>query len=118
MAPFAAVLCLGLGLAVPLVQHHAANEALIARVAQQVQEVERQIPQGAEVNSDPLPVLAALDRLRRLPGAPEGEVTKAPDPSAGLYVDNLLQNGARLAYRDGLNRLLLPRLLLRLEEVM
>ncbi|MGN0932592.1 type VI secretion system membrane subunit TssM [Falsigemmobacter intermedius] len=118
VAPFAAALCLGLGLAVPLVQHHAANEALIARVAQQVKEVERLIPQGAEVNSDPLPVLAVLDRLRRLPGAPEGEVTKAPDPSAGLYVDDLLQNGARLAYRDGLNRLLLPRLLLRLEEVM
>ncbi|RRH73549.1 type VI secretion system membrane subunit TssM [Falsigemmobacter faecalis] len=115
----AAALALSAGLGWPLIKSYLGNQALVERIAQQAREAEALIPQGPVTDSDLAGVIPVLDRLSRLPGNPEAEVLGAsPALGLGLYQGDLLQNDARLAYRNALNRLLLPRLLLRLEEVM
>jgi|GEM_PF-3563060 len=103
----------------PLADSYMNNRALIARIAQQVRAAQALIPPDAVRDSNLAVVMPALDQLSRLPGNPEGEVLQVPAGlMTGLYQGDLLQNDARSAYRNALNRLLLLRLVLRLEEVM
>ncbi|WP_102107678.1 type VI secretion system membrane subunit TssM [Oceaniglobus roseus] len=95
------------------------NEALAADVSQKVAEyraLAEQIP-GSPIKDTDLPLIVpALNILRELPDQ--------ADPGAGttlgwgLYTGDVLGNEAVLSYRAALNQMLLPRLMLRLEEQM
>jgi type VI secretion system protein ImpL len=62
------------------------------------------------------PVLPALATLRGLPGGYEQREASAPfGLTFGLWQGNRLGAGAQVGYRHGLNMLLLPRLLARVE---
>src|SRR5262249_26073412 len=66
---------------------------------------------------DPTRVLGALDQLRRLPNGYEASETAVPTAlTFGLYQGARLHSEAVDAYRRGLNLLLLPRLLSRLQK--
>jgi type VI secretion system protein ImpL len=68
-------------------------------------------------DEDPSRVLAALDKLRSLPQGYDVDPAAVPlSMKFGLYQGEPLHSEAVAAYRRGLNRLLLPRLLARLQK--
>ena len=68
-------------------------------------------------DEDPSLVLGALDKLRHLPQGYDVEPTAVPlSMKFGLYQGGPLHSEAVAAYQRGLNRLLLPRLVARLQK--
>jgi type VI secretion system protein ImpL len=68
-------------------------------------------------DDDPSRVIAALDKLRRLPGGYEAKGPPLALPARiGLYSGAGLHSEEVAAYRRGLNLLLLPRMLSRLQK--
>lgn len=76
-----------------------------------------QLPPSPVGDTDLVPVAAALNNLRDMPGNP---VLSDPDPERamtyGLYQGEVIGTQAAQTYRGALNRRLLPRLLVRLEQ--
>lgn len=98
------------------------NRLLVAEAAEQVNEYRvaaAQIPASPISDTDLPAIVPALNILRDLHGNPASG--PHPVPAAltwGLYQGSVIGNEAALAYRAALNQHMLPRLLLRLEEVM
>lgn len=68
-------------------------------------------------DEDPSRVLPALDKLRHLPQGYDSDLAAVPrSMTFGLYQGEPLHSEAVAAYRRGLDRLLLPRLLARLQK--
>jgi type VI secretion system protein ImpL len=68
-------------------------------------------------DADPSRVLPALDKLRHLPQGHDADLAVVPlSMKFGLYQGEPLHSEAVAAYVRGLNRLLLPRLLARLQK--
>ncbi len=85
----------------------------------QYQEAAKQIPASPIGDTDLPAVVPALNILRDLPSNPTfGRKDVPPGLGWGLYQGKELGNQERLTYRAALNQHLLPRLLLRLEELM
>ncbi|MGD9862260.1 MAG: type VI secretion system membrane subunit TssM [Pseudodonghicola sp.] len=102
------------------VRSYLGNATLIAGAAEQAdayQAAASTLPPSPVGDTDLPPVVAALNLLRDLPGNP---VLDAPAPPRalryGLYQGEVIGTQAAQTYRAALNRRLLPRLLLRLEE--
>lgn len=98
------------------------NRALVAEAAAKLDRY-RQLVGGIKVNpvsdSDIASVVPALNVLRELPGNPAAGAAAPPiSLTWGLYQGDAIGTEAAQAYRAALNQLLLPRLLLRLEEQM
>ncbi len=97
------------------------NRALIAEAGQHIQTYESQVA-GLDLNpvdsTDLLQVLAPLNTLRNMPAGHARRDEGVPLLlTFGLYQGDRLGAQAVRAYREALNDLMLPRLLLRLEEV-
>ena len=96
------------------------NKSMIADASAQVDQYQASassLPPSPVGDSDLVPVVAALNLLRDLPGNP---VLSTPDPSLsetyGLYQGEVIGTQGAQTYRSALNRRFLPRLLVRLEE--
>ncbi len=98
------------------------NKTLIADTNAQLAQYQAEaakIPAGPVADSDLAAVLPALDILRNLPaGYGAHAADKAPPLTArfGLYQGEKLGAEAGVAYRRALNGLMLPRMLVRLED--
>lgn len=99
---------------------YSANRELLAEVHQQMTNYGEQIADLDLTNvsdSNLVPVLPPLNTLRQLPtGYEEREGEPPLRMTFGLYQGEKVGSQAQAAYRRALNLLLLPRLLLRLEE--
>lgn len=102
------------------VRSYLKNTDLIATAEGQVaayQTAAAQLPPSPVGDTDLVPVAAALNNLRDMPGNP---VLSDPDPERamtyGLYQGEVLGTQAAQTYRAALNQRLLPRLLVRLEQ--
>ncbi|SFU08034.1 type VI secretion system membrane subunit TssM [Sedimentitalea nanhaiensis] len=102
------------------VRSYLGNAELIAQAEDHVQAYQAAaaaLPPSPVGDTDLPPVVAALNVLRDMPGNP---VLSDPDPERrvtyGLYQGEVIGTQAAQTYRAALNRRLLPRLLLRLEE--
>lgn len=98
------------------------NSNLISNARAEVsryQEIAARIP-GSPIGDSDLPaIVPALDILRDLPGNPaQGDPEPPTQLTWGLYQGGAVGTEAAQTYRGGLNQLLLPRLLFRLEEQM
>ncbi|MGV6849067.1 MAG: type VI secretion system membrane subunit TssM [Marinibacterium sp.] len=98
------------------------NRAMAAEVEQQLlafKDAAAQVP-GSPIRDSDLPsVVPALNILRDIPVNPaHGKAEVARNLTWGLYQGEVIGNQTALTYRAALNRMLLPRLLLRLEEQM
>lgn len=118
----AATLLAALGIGALWTRSFLGNQGLIAEAATQVgryQAAAAVIP-GSPIEDSDLPAIApALDILRDMPGNPGPATPAAPVELAwGLYQGDAIGTQAAQAYRAALNRRLLPRLLLRLEDQM
>ncbi|KUP91561.1 type VI secretion system membrane subunit TssM [Tritonibacter horizontis] len=96
------------------------NKKMIAEASDQIDQYQAaasSLPPSPVGDSDLVPVVAALNVLRDLPGNP---VLNTPDPDLsetyGLYQGEVLGTQGAQTYRSALNRRFLPRLLVRLEE--
>ncbi|MEC9310380.1 MAG: type VI secretion system membrane subunit TssM, partial [Pseudomonadota bacterium] len=96
------------------------NAALIEQAAGQAaayQAAAAELPPSPVGDTDLVPVAAALNLLRDMPGNP---VLSDPEPERamtyGLYQGEVIGTEAAQTYRAALNQRLLPRLLVRLEE--
>ncbi|WP_027233861.1 type VI secretion system membrane subunit TssM [Leisingera caerulea] len=102
------------------VRSYLKNTDLIAQAEGQVsayQAAAAQLPPSPVGDTDLVPVVAALNNLRDMPGNP---VLSDPDPERamtyGLYQGEVIGTQAAQTYRAALNQRLLPRLLVRLEQ--
>jgi type VI secretion system protein ImpL len=116
----AAVLVVGMGGA--WYASYANNLELIGEAEDRIESYEAGLA-GLSLNpvddSDPMPVLPALDTLRDMPGGYGRAEEDVPlSYQLGLYQGDTLGAQGTQAYREALNALFLPRLLLRLEEAM
>ena len=106
------------------------NEALLDGVQQRIaaySEAVQKVPGNPIADMDPSIALPALNVLRNLPVNPIPATLDSAAPSPyepdsrlrwGLYQGGRLANEAGISYRDALNTIFLPRLLLRLEGLM
>ena len=121
-AAVVAALVAAVGLGTLWTQSFLANRALVADVAGRIDAYRAeaaQIPPSPVGDGDILSVLPALAILRDIPGNPSGPVAlPAGIIGRGLSQGGVIGNEAAQAYRAALNRHLLPRLLLRLEDQM
>lgn len=121
-AAVAAVAVAAVGIGALWTRSYLGNSALIAEAGAQLdafRAAAAAIPGGPIADTDLPGVVPALNLLRAIPGNPAAG--PPPPPGArgwGLYQGRVIGNEAALAYRAALNQHLLPRLLLRLEEVM
>ena len=109
------------GLTAFWVQSFLGNRALVEDAATRIatfQELENQIPGNPIADTDLPGIVPALNILRELPGNP---VVGAPDHpwtlGFGLYQGDVLGTSAAQSYRAALNQHMLPRLILRMEEL-
>ncbi|OIQ33078.1 MAG: type VI secretion protein [Alphaproteobacteria bacterium MedPE-SWcel] len=96
------------------------NKQMIAEASDKVDQYQAAataLPASPVGDTDLVPVVAALNLLRDLPGNP---VLTTPDPELsqtyGLYQGEVIGTQGAQTYRSALNRRFLPRLLVRLEE--
>ncbi len=121
-AAVAAVVIVSVAMMALWTRSYLGNRALLAEAAEQLDALRtaaEAIPAGAVGDTDLPAVVPALNILRDMPGNPAAG--PQPVPAAltwGLHQGRVIGNEAALAYRAALNRHMLPRLLLRLEEVM
>ena len=98
------------------------NRALIAEASEQLdafRAAAATIPASPIADTDLPGVVPALNLMRDMPGSPAAGTQPVPSELTwGLYQGGVIGNQSALAYRAALNQHLLPRLLLRLEEVM
>ncbi|MEM7239401.1 MAG: type VI secretion system membrane subunit TssM, partial [Pseudomonadota bacterium] len=98
------------------------NSDLIATARENVAEyqtITSRIPGNPIADSDLPAVVPALNILRDLPGNPaQGDPEPPTQLTWGLYQGDAVGSEAAQSYRGALNQLMLPRLLLRLEEQM
>ena len=119
-AAVAVTILIALGMGALWVRSYLGNSALLAEAAErteQYQDAAEALPPSPIGDTDLPPVVAALNVLRDLPGNP---AVNDPEPEGslryGLYQGETVGTQAAQTYRSALNRRLLPRLLLRLEE--
>jgi len=116
---YAGVLTLGLLTAIAWATSYSLNEAYIRDVSQRVLDIEAQIDAFAPEDRNPLGVLPLLDAARAIPGGFADRETSVPlSMGFGLYQGEKLGSQADRAYRRILNKALMPRIILRLEEQM
>ena len=121
-AAIAAVLIISVAMTALWTRSYLGNRALVAEAAEQVdvyRAAAAQIPASPISDTDLPAIVPALNTLRDMHGNPASG--PHPVPAAltwGLYQGGAIGNEAALAYRAALNQHMLPRLLLRLEEVM
>lgn len=98
------------------------NRNLIAQTSTDIAAFQAQaaeIPQSPVSDQDLTPVVPALNILRDLPGNPAATDPEPPRAlTYGLYQGDVIGTETAQSYRAALNTLMLPRLLLRLEDVM
>ncbi|MEM7742239.1 MAG: type VI secretion system membrane subunit TssM [Pseudomonadota bacterium] len=83
------------------------------------QSLSADISRNAISDPDLAPIVAALNTLRDLPGNPSVESSDPPMRlTFGLYQGDAVGTESAQSYRGALNTILLPRLLLRLEQQM
>ncbi len=93
------------------------NRAYVADVAGDVTAIEAQIDALAPGDRNPLGVLPLLDQVRAVPGGYADREAGTPwSRGLGLDQGKKLGSQATLAYRRLLHKVLLPRVMLRLEE--
>lgn len=96
------------------------NRELVARAEAQVlqyQTLLATVPVNPVADTNLVQVVPALNVLRDMPGNPaQGDPSPPTELTWGLYQGDAIGNEAGQTYRAALNRLLLPRILLRLEE--
>lgn len=118
----AAAILLAVGASALWTRSYLGNLALAAEVGQRIglyQETAAAIPPSPVGDTDLPGVVPALNILRDLPGNPTAIGMERPEELGwGLYQGDVIGTSAQQAYRAALNRHLLPRLLLRLEEQM
>ncbi|WP_299705949.1 type VI secretion system membrane subunit TssM [uncultured Tateyamaria sp.] len=98
------------------------NRSLIAQTSAQIstfQVLAADIPQSPISDSDLAPVAPALNILRDMPGNPAATDPEPPRAlTYGLYQGDVIGTETAQSYRAALNSLMLPRLLVRLEDMM
>ncbi len=96
------------------------NKELIATATERTQlyeELAQKVPPSPIGDVDLTQIVAPLDQLRNVPGNPaQGDVTPDRALTYGLYQGEYIGNEAKQTYRNALNQMLLPRLLLKLER--
>lgn len=91
----------------------------ISASVQQFRTAAAEIPGNPIGDTDLPPVALALNILRAVPVNPVDGTVPAPDALGwGLYQGRVIGNEVKLSYRAALNHMLLPRLMLRLDEQM
>lgn len=105
-----------------LVNSFIGNRALLSDTGGQIARFEvlsAAIPASPVADTDLAPVAVALNILRDLPGNPAATDPEPPRALRyGLYQGDVIGTETAQSYRGALNTLMLPRLLVRLEEVM
>jgi type VI secretion system protein ImpL len=95
------------------------NRAYIADVNQSLAVIDERIDALSPADRDPLAVLPLLDAVRDIPsGYAERDEPVPVSMGLGLYQGDKLGSQANRAYRRMLNKVLLPRVILRLEDQM
>lgn len=120
-AAVAATILIAAGMGTLWVRSYLGNAGLRAATTAQVQAYQvqaAQIPGSPIKDSDLLLVVPALDILRAMPGANGSPPVVPAGLGWGLNQSDVIANEARQAYRAALNQHFLPRLLLRLEDLM
>ena len=121
-AAIAAVLIVSVAMTALWTRSFLGNRALVAEAAERVDDYRAraaQIPASPISDTDLPAVVPALNTLRDMHGNPASGPHPVPRALTwGLYQGRAIGNEAALAYRAALNQHMLPRLLLRLEEVM
>ncbi|WP_291736496.1 type VI secretion system membrane subunit TssM, partial [Leisingera sp. F5] len=115
-----ATVLVAIGMGALWVRSYLKNTDLITQAEGQVsayQAASAQLPPSPVGDTDLVPVAAALNNLRDMPGNP---VLSDPEPDGamtyGLYQGEVIGTQAAQTYRTALNQRLLPRLLVRLEQ--
>lgn len=105
-----------------LVNSFVGNRSLIAQTSTELatfQILTAEIPESPIADQDLAPVVPALNILRDLPGNPAATDPEPPRAlTYGLYQGDVIGTETAQTYRAALNTLMLPRLLVRLEDVM
>ena len=113
-ATIAAVALLG---AVAWTTSYSRNRSYVAEVSAQVADIEQRLDALSPANRNPLGLLPLLDELRAIPGGYGEQGDSVPwSMELGLYQGGKLGSQAKLVYRRILHRVLLPSVILRLEE--
>jgi type VI secretion system protein ImpL len=98
------------------------NKKMIAAAAERTQlydQLAKNVPTSPIDDVDLTQIVAPLDLLRAIPGNPaQGDIEPQRELTYGLYQGEYIGNEAALTYRNALNQMLLPRLLLKLERQM
>ncbi len=98
------------------------NKEMIATAAERTQlydQLAKNVPTSPIDDVDLTQIVAPLDLLRAIPGNPaQGDIEPPRELTYGLYQGEYIGNEAALTYRNSLNQMMLPRLLLKLERQM
>ena len=95
------------------------NRAYVDSVEGSLTVIDQRIDALAPTDRDPLDVLPLLDAVRDVPGGYADRAAPVPlSMGLGLYQGDKLGSQANRAYRRMLHRVLLPRVILRLEDQM
>ena len=98
------------------------NKELIATATERTElydQLAKNVPTSPIDDVDLTQIVAPLDLLRNAPGNPaQGDIEPPRALTYGLYQGDYIGNEAALTYRNALNQMMLPRLLLKLERQM
>ncbi len=98
------------------------NEAMIANATEKAElydEIANTVPSSPISDINLAPIVGPLNILRSLPGNPaQGDIEPERRLTYGLYQGDAIGSEAFQTYRQSLNQMLLPRLLLKLERQM
>ncbi len=98
------------------------NKEMIATAAERTRlydQLAKNVPTSPIDDVDLTQIVAPLDLLRAIPGNPaQGYIEPPRELTYGLYQGDYIGNEAALTYRNALNQMMLPRLLLKLERQM
>jgi len=96
------------------------NKELIATATERTElydQLAKNVPTSPIEDVDLTQIVAPLDLLRNVPGNPaQGDIEPPRELTYGLYQGEYVGNEAALTYRNALNQMMLPRLLLKLER--
>lgn len=96
---------------------YAGNKAYIQEVAAQTKALQQSVSQLNAEQTDPLPLVALLDKARNMPGGYADQQEGLPwRLNFGLYQGDKLGNAATILYRKLLKDVFLSRLMSRLEQ--
>ncbi|MCF6305844.1 MAG: type VI secretion system membrane subunit TssM, partial [Rhodobacteraceae bacterium] len=98
------------------------NEAMIANATEKAElydEIASTVPSSPISDTNLVPIVGPLNILRTLPGNPaQGDIEPERRLTYGLYQGDAIGSEAYQTYRQSLNQMMLPRLLLKLERQM